>query len=158
MSSFLKQYNITCLHNVHILLGIISRLELMLKGREGMCRLLLNNTLVYKRALRTFGFRHLWDSWRQSFRSAQGRLGFVVCFVYYSCSYCNSLVRCGFCELCKHVQSQRAPRIIITGIWAKLELFQKENGAATMAEIILSRLLVCRTRTGSTFTSKWMLS
>lgn len=90
-------------YHVYITLTI-RRLELrMYRGREGMYRSLLNNTLIYKRALRTFRFWHLWDSWRQSFRNPQGRLCFVVCFIYYSCSYCNSLVRCGFCEFCKHV-------------------------------------------------------
>ena len=122
----------------------------MYKGREGMCRLLLN-TLIYKRALRTFRFGHLWDSWRKSFRIPQGRVCFVVCFIYYSCSYCNRLVRCGFCEFCKHVQSQRAPRIINTGIWSKLELIQKESGASPMAEVGLSCPFLCRTRPGIHF-------
>lgn len=52
---------------------------------------------------------------------------------YYSCSYCNSLVRCGFCgfcEFCKYAKSQRAPRIIVTGIWSMLALIQGVGGAA----------------------------
>lgn len=45
------------------------------------------------------------------------RLAVLGClFIYYSCSYCNSLGRCGFGKFCKHVRSQRAPRFIITGI------------------------------------------
>lgn len=76
-----------------------------------MCRLLANNTLIYKRAC------------EPSDVGICGILGVSVsetveggsALLSVSCSCCNSLVRGGFSECCKHVQSQRAPSSLGSG-------------------------------------------